>query len=116
MSSRISPSGKLRVGVLQFPGSNCDADCVDTLKRHFEINAMRVWHQEASLPGLDAIIIPGGFSFGDYLRSGALAAHAPIMRDVKQFASRGGSVLGICNGFQILVESQMLPGALLPRS
>ena len=113
MSSRISPSGKLRVGVLQFPGSNCDADCVDTLKRHFEINAMRVWHQEASLPGLDAIIIPGGFSFGDYLRSGALAAHAPIMRDVKQFASRGGSVLGICNGFQILVESQMLPGALL---
>jgi phosphoribosylformylglycinamidine synthase I len=113
MTKRLSPSGELRVGVLQFPGSNCDADCVDALKRHFNIDATQVWHQSTSLPPLDAIIIPGGFSFGDYLRSGALAAHSPIMRDVKHFAARGGSVLGICNGFQILVESQMLPGALL---
>jgi phosphoribosylformylglycinamidine synthase len=113
MTLRISPAGELRVGVLQFPGSNCDADCVDALKRHFNIDAKHVWHQETALPPLDAIIIPGGFSFGDYLRSGALAAHAPIMREVRQFADRGGAVLGICNGFQILVESQMLPGALL---
>ena len=113
MTQRISPTGQLQVGVLQFPGSNCDADCVDVLKRHFGIEARTVWHQEVSLPPVDAIVIPGGFSFGDYLRSGSLAAHAPLMREVKKFADRGGSVMGICNGFQILVESQMLPGALL---
>ncbi len=106
-------ASSLRVGVLQFPGSNCDADCVDALRRHFQIEAVLVWHQEKKLPKLDAVIIPGGFSFGDYLRSGALAAHAPVMLEVKKFAEKGGAVLGICNGFQILVESKILPGMLL---
>ena len=113
MSTRKSPVGSPRIGVIQFPGSNCDMDCIDAFARHFEIKAEPVWHQEASLPALDAVIIPGGFSFGDYLRSGALASHAPIMADVKKFAQMGGSILGICNGFQILTESQILPGALL---
>lgn len=113
MTTRISPTGRIRIGLIQFPGSNCDTDCADTLKRHFDINSRQVWHQETSLPELDAVIIPGGFSFGDYMRSGALAARAPIMFEVRRFAERGGAVLGICNGFQVLVESQMLPGALL---
>jgi phosphoribosylformylglycinamidine synthase len=113
MTSAISPAGTLRIGVMQFPGSNCDADCIDSLQRHFGIKAIALWHQEKSLPKLDGIVIPGGFSFGDYLRSGALAAHAPIMNEIKMFADRGGSILGICNGFQILVESQILPGVLL---
>jgi phosphoribosylformylglycinamidine synthase I len=105
--------GRLRVGVVQFPGSNCDDDCVDMLRRHYEIDAPKIWHQEKSLPKLDALILPGGFSFGDYLRSGALAARAPIMEPIKDFAARGGHILGICNGFQILTESGLLPGALL---
>ncbi len=105
--------GRLRVGVVQFPGSNCDDDCVDVLRRHYEINAVKIWHQDISLPKLDALILPGGFSFGDYLRSGALAAHAPIMDSIKSFAARGGHILGICNGFQILTESKLLPGVLL---
>jgi phosphoribosylformylglycinamidine synthase I len=105
--------GRLRVGVVQFPGSNCDDDCVDVLRRHYEIDASKIWHQETGLPKLDALILPGGFSFGDYLRSGALAARAPIMESIKSFAARGGHILGICNGFQILTESGLLPGALL---
>jgi phosphoribosylformylglycinamidine synthase len=113
MNKRISPVGTPRIGVMQFPGSNCDADCADALSRHFKIKVEVVWHQAAELPSLDAVIIPGGFSFGDYLRSGALAAHSPIMNDVKRFAERGGAVLGICNGFQILVETGLLPGVLL---
>lgn len=113
MTAKPATFGSLRIGVLQFPGSNCDADCMDALKRHFDISPTPIWHQDARLPKLDGVVIPGGFSFGDYLRSGALAAHAPIMQDVKQFAERGGSILGICNGFQILVESQILPGILL---
>ncbi len=105
--------GSLRVGVVQFPGSNCDADCVDVLKRHFGINAKLIWHLTPKLPELDLVVLPGGFSYGDYLRSGALASHSPIMQDVKKFADNGGAVLGICNGFQILVESKILPGMLL---
>ena len=105
--------GRLRVGVVQFPGSNCDDDCIDVLRRHYEIDASKIWHQETSLPKLDALILPGGFSFGDYLRSGALAARAPIMESIKSFAASGGHILGICNGFQILTESGLLPGALL---
>lgn len=105
--------GRLRVGVVQFPGSNCDDDCVDVLRRHYDIEASKVWHQDTSLPKLDALLIPGGFSFGDYLRSGALAARAPIMESIRSFAARGGHILGICNGFQILTESGLLPGALL---
>ena len=113
MTTQLSSARSLRIGVMQFPGSNCDVDCMDALKRHFEISAIPVWHQDGKLPKLDGVVIPGGFSFGDYLRSGALAAHAPIMQDVKQFADQGGAVLGICNGFQILVEGQILPGVLL---
>jgi len=105
--------GSLRVGVLQFPGSNCDADCVDVLKRHFSIEPQLIWYQSGRLPKLDAVVLPGGFSFGDYLRSGALASHAPIMQEVKAFAESGGALLGICNGFQILVEAKILPGMLL---
>jgi phosphoribosylformylglycinamidine synthase subunit PurQ / glutaminase len=113
MIRQSSTVASLRVGVLQFPGSNCDADCIDALKRHFQIEATPIWHRDNKLPKLDAVILPGGFSFGDYLRSGALAAHSPVMQDVKEFAQKGGAILGICNGFQILVESQILPGVLL---
>jgi phosphoribosylformylglycinamidine synthase I len=112
-TTRISPTGKSRVAMLQFPGSNCDADCIDTLSRHFSIKVQPVWHTETSLPATDGIIIPGGFSFGDYLRSGALATHSPVMAAVRDFALKGGAVIGICNGFQILTESRLLPGALL---
>jgi phosphoribosylformylglycinamidine synthase I len=113
MKDRMSPLGSTSVGVMQFPGSNCDADCIDALSRHLSVKVVPVWHQAHDLPKVDAILIPGGFSFGDYLRSGALASHAPIMSRVKEFAARGGAILGICNGFQILVESQLLPGVLL---
>ena len=105
--------GKPNVGLIQFPGSNCDADCVDTLKRHFGLETTLVWHTEKTLPKLDAVILPGGFSYGDYLRSGALASHSPVMASVKEFVKKGGPVIGICNGFQILTESHLLPGALL---
>ncbi|AFZ66293.1 phosphoribosylformylglycinamidine synthase subunit PurQ [Deinococcus peraridilitoris] len=101
----------MRVAVVQFPGSNCDADAV----RAVEVQggqAQLVWHTEHSLGGVDAVILPGGFSYGDHLRSGAIAARSPIMESVKQFADAGGPVLGICNGFQILCESGLLPGAL----
>ena len=80
--------GKPKIGLIQFPGSNCDVDCVDSLKRHFDIDTRLVWHSEKSLPKLDAIILPGGFSFGDYLRSGALASHSPVMGEVKSFAKK----------------------------
>lgn len=105
--------GQIRVGIIQFPGSNCDDDCVDALQRHFGIQAPKIWYQETKLPKLDALLLPGGFSFGDYLRSGALAARAPIMESIKSFAKKGGPILGICNGFQMLTESGLLPGALL---
>ena len=116
----MSPSNptlsSLRVGVVQFPGSNCDDDCVDVLNRHYGITAPKIWHTERTLPKLDALIIPGGFSFGDYLRSGALAARSPVVEPIRSFAQKGGAILGICNGFQILTESQLLPGALLQNS
>lgn len=111
--TQFTSSGKPTVGLIQFPGSNCDADCVDALRRHFGIKTQLVWHTETSLPKLDAIILPGGFSYGDYLRSGALASHSPVMAEVKAFVKKGGPVMGICNGFQILTESHLLPGALL---
>ena len=116
MKHKSSTNGSVRVGVVQFPGSNCDDDCVDALSRHFGIHPQKLWYQESQLPRLDAIILPGGFSFGDYLRSGALAARAPIMQSIKSFANSGGPILGICNGFQILAESGLLPGALLHNS
>jgi len=103
-----------QIGLVQFPGSNCDADCIDAFKRLFQIDLKLVWHEETALPAqLGGLILPGGFSYGDYLRSGALASISPIMQAVKTFAAKGGSVLGICNGFQVLTESHLLPGALL---
>ncbi len=102
-------------GVIRFPGSNCDDDtlhAVDVVLRSQGSRGRAVWHKQAALGEVDAVIVPGGFSYGDYLRSGAMAAHAPIMADVRRFADRGGPVLGICNGFQILCESGLLDGAL----
>jgi len=113
MPQRMSSLGNTKVGLIQFPGSNCDADCINGLAKYFGIKVQAVWHTESNLPALDALIIPGGFSYGDYLRSGALAAHSPIMDSVKEFAKKGGGVIGICNGFQILTEAHLLPGALL---
>ena len=99
--------------VITFPGSNCDRDCLDMADRVLGYRARSVFHKESSLGPCDAVIIPGGFSYGDYLRTGALAKLSPIMDDIRRFAERGGPVLGICNGFQILCEAGLLPGALI---
>jgi phosphoribosylformylglycinamidine synthase len=111
--TRTSATGSPNIGLVQFPGSNCDLDCFDVFRRHFGLELKGVWHTEPALPPLDAVILPGGFSYGDYLRSGALAAHSPVMAAVRGFVAKGGPVIGICNGFQILTESHLLPGALL---
>lgn len=104
----------MRVAVPVFPGSNCDHDALHACGTVFGWDAIPVWHQETRLPeGTDLVFIPGGFSYGDYLRCGAIAALAPIMADVKRHADQGGLVVGVCNGFQILCEAQLLPGALL---
>lgn len=101
------------VSLVQFPGSNCDLDCIAAMDRYFNLKVTTVWHTEAKLPKTDFLIIPGGFSFGDYIRSGSLASHSMIMTEVKKFADGGGYIIGICNGFQILTEAAILPGALL---
>lgn len=104
----------MKSAVIVFPGSNCDRDMAVGLERATGRKATMVWHKDASLPdGLDVIAIPGGFSFGDYLRCGAIAARSPIMNAVKDFADKGGIVLGVCNGFQVLIETGLLPGALM---
>lgn len=104
----------MRVGVITFPGSNCDEDCSYSLSKLEGVQVKRLWHKdESSLSEFDLIVLPGGFSYGDYLRTGAIAAVSPIMSVVKEFADRGGRVLGICNGFQILCEAGLLPGALV---
>ncbi|NND71854.1 MAG: phosphoribosylformylglycinamidine synthase subunit PurQ [Rhodothermales bacterium] len=103
-------------GILVFPGSNCDHDAYHTVKHVIGANAEFIWHKEGSLGDTDVVIIPGGFSYGDYLRSGAIARFSNIMADVVRFANQGGLVLGICNGFQILCESGLLPGALAKNS
>ena len=103
----------MKFGVLIFPGSNCDHDMVYTLKNILNQEVVELWHKDSDLQNVDAIAIPGGFSFGDYLRSGAIARYSPIMESVIEFANNGGFVFGICNGFQILCESGLLPGALL---
>ena len=104
----------MKAAVLVFPGSNCDRDCKTAVERTVGGHVEMVWHEDTSLPaGTDLIIIPGGFSYGDYLRCGAMAAQSPVMAAVKKEAERGVSVLGICNGFQILCEAGLLPGALL---
>ena len=103
----------MNFAVLQFPASNCDQDALHAVKNVLGHSGRLVWHKENSLAGFDAVIIPGGFSYGDYLRTGAIARFSPIMQSVRQFTANGGPVLGICNGFQILCEDQMLPGALI---
>jgi phosphoribosylformylglycinamidine synthase len=101
------------MGVVVFPGSNCDHDAYHVVKHVCGQEARFVWHKDADLSGLDAVVLPGGFSYGDYLRTGAIARFSPVMRAVGEFAGRGGAVLGICNGFQILQEAGLLPGAML---
>ncbi len=103
----------MKFAILRFPGSNCDQDCVLALNDIPGASADFVWHKDTSLVGFDAVVIPGGFSYGDYLRCGAIARFSPIMKSLKEFAASGGPVLGICNGFQILCESGLLPGALV---
>ena len=103
----------MKFGVLQFPGSNCDHDAYHVISKHVGQPVDFIWHKSTDLSGYDAVIVPGGFSYGDYLRAGALARFSPVMNSVKDFASRGGFVLGICNGFQILCEAGLLPGALI---
>jgi len=103
----------MNFAVLQFPGSNCDQDCVHVLGQVLGHSARLLWHKETSLGNADAVVIPGGFSYGDYLRTGAVARFSPIMQAVQTFAANGGLVLGVCNGFQILCEAGMLPGALI---
>jgi phosphoribosylformylglycinamidine synthase len=102
----------MRFGVVTFPGSNCDYDCYNAVKRVLKEPVEFIWHADRKLDHFDCIILPGGFSYGDYLRTGAIAHFANIMGDIKKFAAKGGLVIGICNGFQILTEAGMLPGAL----
>ncbi len=103
----------MKFGVVVFPGSNCDQDCVHVVRDVLKQPTVTLWHQDTDLKGSDCIVLPGGFSYGDYLRTGAVAKFSPIMREVVAFAKDGGLVLGICNGFQILLEAGLLPGAMV---
>lgn len=103
----------MKIGVVVFPGSNCDEDIVYVLKSKMRQQVVKLWHKDHDLQGCELIILPGGFSYGDYLRSGAIARFSPIMKEVIDFANKGGYVFGVCNGFQILCEAGLLPGALL---
>jgi len=103
----------MKFGVVVFPGSNCDQDLVDVIENIPGQQVVKLWHKDHNLQNVDFVALPGGFSFGDYLRSGAIARFSPIMQEVIKFAGKGGYVLGICNGFQILTEAGLLPGALL---
>jgi len=103
----------MRWGVVVFPGSNCDQDCVHALRAVLAQEVLEVWHEERRLDGIDVVALPGGFAYGDYLRAGAIAATAPVMSAIRDFAAAGKPVLGICNGFQILAEAHLLPGTLI---
>ena len=103
----------MKFGVVQFPGSNCDFDTFHVLRNVMRRETVMLWHKDHDLRGVDCVVLPGGFSYGDYLRSGAIARFSPLMREVQAFARAGGRVLGICNGFQILLELGLLPGAML---
>lgn len=103
----------MKVGVIVFPGSNCDRDMFHVLKDVFHLDPQYFWHEKELPKNIDAVILPGGFSYGDRLRAGVIAAHSPIIKDVKKLAKKGIPILGVCNGFQILVESELLPGVLL---
>jgi len=103
----------MRIGIIVFPGSNCDHDCYHVMKHVLHRETRFIWHKDRDISGCDIIILPGGFSYGDYLRTGAIARFSPVMEEVIPFAQRGGVVIGICNGFQILCEAGLLPGALM---
>lgn len=103
----------MNVAIIVFPGSNCDHDAEHTFKNVLDVPTTMIWHKETSLQGADFVFLPGGFSFGDYLRSGSIARFSPIMNEVIKFAQAGGPVMGVCNGFQILTECHLLPGALM---
>ena len=103
----------MKAGIVRFPGSNCDEDAFHAIADHIGQQAVYLWHKDHDLQNVDLVILPGGFSYGDYLRAGAIARFSPIMQEVIAFAKRGGPVLGICNGFQIACEAGLLPGALL---
>lgn len=103
----------MKFGVVTFPGSNCDQDMVTVLRDIMGLQVVELWHKDTDLQGVDFVMLPGGFSYGDYLRSGAIARFSPIMEQIVNHANRGGYVMGVCNGFQILTESHLLPGALL---
>lgn len=103
----------MKFGVVVFPGSNCDADTLHAFRDVMGQTARFLWHKDHDLRSMDCVVLPGGFSYGDYLRSGAIARFSPLMREVREFADRGGLVLGICNGFQVLLELGLLPGAML---
>jgi phosphoribosylformylglycinamidine synthase len=103
----------VKSAVIVFPASNCDRDAQTALKQMTGKDPHMVWHQDTSMPDVDLVVLPGGFSYGDYLRTGAMAAQSPVMRAVKAHAEKGGAVIGICNGFQVLTETHMLPGALM---
>jgi len=113
LSSLFQKNKTMKFGVLVFPGSNCDHDAYHVLSKHVGQPVDFIWHKETDLSKYDAIIVPGGFSYGDYLRAGALARFSPVMQSVKDFAASGKYVFGICNGFQILCEAGLLPGALI---
>lgn len=107
---------KVKFGIVVFPGSNCDHDAYNVAHRVMNQDAKFIWHKESSLGDADVIILPGGFSYGDYLRTGAIARFSPVMKEVIGFARKGGTVIGICNGFQILLEAGLLPGVMLRNS
>ena len=106
----------MKVAVIRFPGSNCDQDAFYALNDDLKVKADYVWYEETSLTGFDAVFLPGGFAYGDYLRCGAMAARAPVMEEVQRFVRDGRPVIGVCNGFQVLCEAGILPGALLPNA
>jgi phosphoribosylformylglycinamidine synthase subunit PurQ / glutaminase len=107
---------KMKFGIVVFPGSNCDHDAYHAAKHVMNQDAHFIWHKDSSLGEADVVILPGGFSYGDYLRTGAIARFSPVMKEVVRFAKNGGTVIGICNGFQILLEAGMLPGVMLRNS
>ena len=106
----------MKFGVVVFPGSNCDHDCYYVIKEVMGQDVNLIWHKEEDLKDYDCIVLPGGFSYGDYLRTGAIARFSPVMKEVEKFAQKGGLVIGICNGFQILLEAGVLPGAMRKNS
>lgn len=105
-----------KVAVITFPGSNCDRDMQEVLRSNFKVDAKLIWHTDELPKNLDGLVLPGGFTYGDRLRSGAIASHSPVIEKIRKFAQQGMPILGVCNGFQILTEAQILPGALIKNS